>query len=164
MKILKEILPYIIILIVVVLIRTFIITPVRVDGTSMVPTLHDGEILILKKYDQDYKRFDVVVVDYEKDRLVKRIIGLPGETIFYRNNHLFVNGKKIDLKKYNFDTEDFTLNELGYTKIPKGHYFVLGDNRYNSKDSRIIGTISKENLIGKTSYRIWPLNKIGTIE
>jgi len=163
MKRLKELLPYIIILVLVVLVRSFIITPVRVDGASMQPTLHDGEILFLKKYDKSFERFDIVVVNYDNDRLVKRIIGLPGESIYYKNNHLFINGQKIELENYDFDTADFELWQLGYTKVPKNHYFVMGDNRYDSKDSRIIGSISSKNLIGTTSYRLWPFNKIGTI-
>lgn len=163
MKMLKELLPYIIILLVVIVVRTFVVTPVKVDGSSMVPTLHDGDILILKKYDQDFKRFDVVVINYQDTRLVKRIIGLPGESISYRNNHLFINGKKIDLKDYGFDTEDFDLSELGYNKIPDDCYFVLGDNRDNSKDSRYFGPVKKEDIIGTTTYQVWPLNKFGKI-
>lgn len=163
MKMLKELLPYIIILLVVIVVRTFVVTPVKVDGSSMVPTLHDGDILILKKYDQDFKRFDVVVINYQDTRLVKRIIGLPGESISYRNNHLFINGKKIDLKDYGFDTEDLDLSELGYNKIPDDCYFVLGDNRDNSKDSRYFGPVKKEDIIGTTTYQVWPLNKFGKI-
>lgn len=163
MKIVKELLPYIIILITVILIRSFIVTPVRVDGISMVPTLSDGDILILKKYDKSFERFDVVVFDLGDNRLVKRVIGLPGETIYYKNNNLFINGKKIDLKDYDFDTEDFSLEDINYEKIPEDHYFVMGDNRSNSKDSRFIGPISKDELIGVTSYRIWPLNDFGKI-
>lgn len=163
MKMFKELLPYIIILVCVILIRCFVVTPVKVDGSSMSPNLHDGEILLLKKYDKSFDRFDVVVFDYESSRLVKRIIGLPGEVIYYKNNHLFINGQKIDLKDYEFETEDFELSDLGYKKIPKDHYFVMGDNRYNSKDSRIIGPISEDELIGVTNYRIWPFSKFGKI-
>lgn len=163
MKMFKELLPYIIILIVVIIIRSFIVTPVKVDGSSMVPTLHDGDVLILKKYDRDFERFDIVVVNYGDTRLVKRIIGLPGETIFYRNNHLFVNGKKIDLGNYEFETEDFDLSGLEEQKIPNECYFVLGDNRNNSKDSRYFGPVEKENIIGTTSYQVWPFNKFGKI-
>ena len=163
MEKLKELMPYVIILLVVVLIRSFIVTPVRVDGSSMVPNLHDREILILKKYDKSYHRFDIVVIKEGKDRLVKRVIGLPGETIMYKNNHLFINGKKIDLKDYDFDTEDFTLEDIGYEKVPKDAYFVLGDNRYNSKDSRYFGPVLKEDITGTTNLRVWPLKKLGHV-
>ena len=164
MKKVKELMPYIIILIVVVLIRTFVVTPVRVDGSSMYPTLKNGNLLILKKYDNSYERFDIVVVKMGKERIVKRIIGLPGESIKYTSNHLFINGKKIDLKKYDFDTENFDLTDLELSKIPKNSYFVLGDNRSNSMDSRYFGPVSKEDIIGSTDLRFWPLNKIGKIK
>ena len=88
MKFIKELVPYIVIIVVVVLIRTFIVTPVQVDGESMYPTLLDNQILILKKYDHSYDRFDIVVFKYNNSKLVKRVIGLPGETVSYKNNIL----------------------------------------------------------------------------
>jgi len=163
MKILKELLSYIIIIIAALLIRTFIFTPVKVDGTSMVPTLQDGEILILKKYDKTYERFDIVVINYNGEKLVKRIIGMPGENIKYKNNKLYVNGKKVE-EPVELETENFSLINLGYNKIPEDYYLVLGDNRYNSTDSRTIGLISKDDILGVTSLRIWPVKKIGTIK
>lgn len=163
MKVIKEIIPYIIVIIAALLIRTFLVTPVKVDGTSMYPTLNDGEILILKKYDKSYKRFDVVVINYNGEKLVKRIIGLPGENIKYKNNKLYINGKKVD-EPLELETENFSLINLGYNKIPDNHYLVLGDNRYNSTDSRIIGLIKKEDILGVTNLRIWPFKKIGILE
>lgn len=163
-NIFKELLPYVIIILVVVLIRTFIMTPVQVDGSSMYPTLEDGEILILKKYDRSYERFDVVVFDYNGSRLIKRIVGLPGETIEYKNNKLYVNGKKVT---ENFDrssdTMDFKLEDIECEKIPKGKYFVMGDNRNNSTDSRIIGLVDEDDIKGSTNLSIFPFDKIGTI-
>ena len=85
---LKELLPYVIIVLVVVLIRSFIVTPIQVDGSSMYPTLEDKELLILKKYDKSFDRFDIVVFEYNGVRLIKRVIGLPGETIEYKDNNL----------------------------------------------------------------------------
>ena len=81
MKLVKEFIPYVIIIAVVILIRTFIVTPVQVDGHSMDPTLKDHQILILNKWKKDYNRFDIVVIDDGEERLIKRIIGLPGETL-----------------------------------------------------------------------------------
>ena len=128
----KELLPYVIIILVVVLIRTFIMTPVQVDGASMYPTLEDKEILILKKYDHSFKRFDVIVFDYKGSRLIKRIVGLPGETIEYKNNKLYVDGEQVaENFDRNADTEDFKLEDIGYDVIPEGKYFVMGDNRTN---------------------------------
>lgn len=164
MKILKSILPYVIIIIVVVLIRIFIITPVIVDGDSMYPNLVNNQVLLLKKYDKSIKRFDVVVINYNKDRLVKRVIGLPGETIEYKNSKLYVNGKMIEEDMIDVKTADFRLDYIGYETIPEGYYFVVGDNRGNSKDSRIIGLVSKNDIVGVTNFSLFPFNKFGFIK
>ena len=162
-NILKEYLPYIIILMVIILIRTFIVTLVRVDGSSMENTLHNGEILVLNKLDKDFERFDIVVIKYNNERLVKRIIGLPGEQVRYRNSQLFINGKKIKENFIEEETANFNIMELGYNRIPKGYYFVMGDNRDNSLDSRYIGLIKKEQIQGTTKIRLFPFHKIGKI-
>lgn len=164
MKFLKEVIPYVVIIVVVVLIRSFVITPVQVDGQSMYPTLDDNEILILKKYDKSYERFDIVVFDYNDSKLVKRIIGLPGETVSYKNNELYINNQKIDDVELDEITDDFDLSDLGYTVIPKDYYFVLGDNRNNSIDSRRIGLVSSDNILGTTSFSIFPFDKFGFID
>ena len=115
MKYIKEIIPYVIIVLVVILIRMFIITPVQVDGSSMEPTLKNKEVLLLKKYNKNYKRFDIVVLNSDRGRLIKRVIGLPGETIEYKNNKLYINNKVVKYKfKTNTDTNDFDKQ-----KIPK---------------------------------------------
>lgn len=164
-KFLKELLPYLIIIIVVVFIRTFIVTPVRVQGSSMFPTLHDGEILILKKYDQSYSRFDIVVLKHNKDKLIKRIIGLPGEHVAYKNNTLYINGEKIEEEFLPEDLEfdDFDTILLGNKIVPENTYLVLGDNRNNSTDSRVIGFIEKDVILGTTNFRIFPFTKFGGI-
>lgn len=159
MKILKGLLPYIIIFLTVVLIRTFILTPVIVSGTSMADTLKDGEILILKKYDKTYERFDIVVFNLGDSKLVKRIIGLPGETVEYKDGILYINGQKID-DPFAKNTKDFKLSQLDVDVIPEGYYFVMGDNRNNSTDSRIIGLISKDMIEGSTSFSLWPFGSI----
>ncbi len=159
MKFIKTIAPYIAIATVVVLVRTFIITPVIVSGTSMDYTLKDGEILLLKKYDKTYERFDIVVFDYGNSKLVKRIIGLPGETLEYKNGVLYINGKVVE-DPFASKTYDFKLSDLNIEIIPEGYYFVMGDNRNNSSDSRIIGPIKKENINGSTSFSLWPFGSI----
>lgn len=162
MKFIKSLIPYLIIIVIVVVIRTFIATPVRVEGRSMVPTLKDGDILILNKLARNYKRFDIVVVSAHNSKLVKRIIGLPGENIEYKDNVLYIDGKEIkDVTPE--ETDDFSLEELyGMNKIPNNYYFVMGDNRDGSSDSRDyrIGLIKKENILGKTIFRLWPINKL----
>lgn len=154
MKFIKELIPYVVITMIVILIRMFIISPVRVDGTSMYPTLSNNEFLLLSKYDQSYDRFDIVVLKYNKERLVKRIIGLPGETVEYKNNKLYINGKEMEEPFIAIETDDFNLKQLGYDKIPENYYFVVGDNRGASLDSRMIGLINKKDLQGTIKISI----------
>jgi len=163
MKIFKEIMSYLIIILIVVIIRTFIVTPVKVDGLSMYPTLDDKDVLLLKKYDRSFERFDIVVIKFNNTKLVKRIIGLPGESVKIANNNLYIDHSLVEDVKLDVKTEDFSISELGYDIIPEGYYFVLGDNRVNSVDSRTsaVGLISKDDIIGVTSFRIFPFNKIG---
>lgn len=158
----KELIPYIIIIIVVVLIRTFIATPVIVSGTSMEPTLKNKQILLLNKItykSNDIERFDIVVINKGKEEIIKRVIGLPGESVEYRNNTLYINGHEFE-NDYNFETNDFTLKSIcNCEKIPKDKYLVLGDNRGVSADSRIIGLIEKKDILGKTNISILPIKK-----
>lgn len=163
MKLVKELIPYIIIIIVVVLVRSFIITPVKVDGPSMEKTLYDGDILLLEKYDKDYERFDVVVLKYNNDKLVKRVIGLPGDRVEYKHDTLYINGEEIEESFIDEKTENFSLKELGYNVIPEGYYFVVGDNRNNSLDSRYIGLLKKDDIEGKVIFRIFPFKSFGKI-
>lgn len=166
-NIIKELLPYVLILGGVILIRTFIITPVIVSGDSMKPNLHNGELLLERKIgynSTNIKRFDIVVIKEDKEEIIKRIIGLPGEHISYKNNKLYVNDKVLE---ENFDfrkTNDFNLEEIcSCNSIPEGKYLVLGDNRPISKDSRMIGLIDEKDILGKAVYRIWPISKFGNI-
>lgn len=159
MKIIKQIIPYVIIFIVVVLIRTFIVTPVVVSGSSMDNTLKDGEILLLNKFVHEYERYDIVVFDYQDSKLVKRIIGLPGEHIKYEDGILYVNGEEFK-DDFSSITADYDLEYLGYEVIPEGYYFVLGDNRTKSSDSRLIGLINSEYINGTTTFRLWPFGNI----
>lgn len=162
----KELVPYVIIIFVVALIRTFLITPVMVNGSSMYPYLKDKEILILNKTDKDYKRFDVVVAEAANTKIIKRIIGLPGENIEYKNCKLYINGEEQDDYVNECITNDFSLEELySYVVIPEDYYFVMGDNRNKSSDSRDyrIGLIKKDQIQGKVIFRLTPLNRFGTL-
>ena len=160
----KEIIIYVSIFLLIIIIRTFIVTPIRVNGDSMNPTLKDGEIMILNKIGYSIngvERFDIVVVDYNGDKLIKRVIGLPGESFKYENNILYINGQEVEEPYLNESTEDFNITSFGYSKIPRDCYFVLGDNRDDSKDSRIIGCVSEKQIKGKTSLVLLPFSDAG---
>ncbi|UQD51362.1 signal peptidase I [Bacillus methanolicus] len=155
-------------------IRTFFFSNYIVKGESMMPTLQDGNKLVVNKIGYQFgklQRFDVIVFHAnKKEDFVKRIIGLPGDKIEYRNDQLYVNDKKIDepyLDIYRKQipggrlTGDFTLKEItGKEKVPPGKLFVLGDNRLGSWDSRQFGFISVNQVVGKVNLRYWPLNEI----
>lgn len=160
LKFIKELVPYIIIFVAVILIRIFIITPVSVDGNSMYPNLKNGNILLLKKFDKSYERFDIVVLNYDNERLIKRIIGLPGEYVEYKDSKLYINGKIVEETMIDISTQNFKLESIGYNRIPDDYYFVVGDNRGVSKDSRIIGLIHKKNIIGSVSFSLWPFKSL----
>lgn len=159
----KDSISFIIIILAIILIRLFIVTPVRVDGPSMNDTLQDGDILLLDKYDNKYERFEIVVFNYNGERLIKRVIGLPGETLSYKNNKLYINDNEIEDNYGLGYTEDFDLKNINLTKIPDNEYLVMGDNRNNSLDSRYIGTISKDKILGSVKYRLFPFNKFGKV-
>lgn len=161
----KEISVYVIIILIIILLKMYVISPIRVNGTSMDPTLENGDIMILNKIGYritKIKRFDIVVIKYKDELLIKRVIGLPGEKIKYENNTLYVNGKKLDEEFDKTYTYNFSLKEIGSTTVPDDSYFVLGDNREVSKDSRSIGFIDREDIIGKSSLTLFPFNRFGT--
>ena len=158
LHIIKEIIPYVIVIILVLLFKKFLYTPIRVNGESMMKTLHDGDIMILNIIDykvHGVKRFDIVVVDEGDELIIKRVIGLPGDTVEYKNNKLYINGKKVNDKYASRETEDFSV------LVPKNEYFVLGDNRTNSLDSRAFGTFSSKKIKGKTSMIVFPFSRWG---
>lgn len=160
MKVIKEVIPYIVIVVVVVLIRTFIITPVRVDGDSMKNTLKNGDILLLYKL-RSIDRFDIIVLDEEKDneKIIKRVIGLPGETVAIKKGKIYINDKVIDDEYAYGQTSDY--NKV---TLKDDEYFILGDNRLISKDSRYFGPIKDNEIKGKIVFRLFPFTKIGTVQ
>lgn len=152
---------------VIVLIVTSFIKPTIVNGDSMSPTFKNKDYLIVNRFSyfkSPPKRGDIVVfktdfIDTSSNKnknLVKRVIALPGERIVIKNNLIFINNK-ILFEDYLHDIN--TPGEVDMT-IPKGQIFVMGDNRKNSMDSREIGAIKIQNIIGKVSLRIYPFDKI----
>ena len=160
---------YIIVVIIVLLLFIFVVGLQGVVGPSMSPKLKEGNIILVNKFKyrfKDVKRYDVIVLSQDDKYMIKRVIGIPGDYIEYKNNNLYINGKLTNedfIDKTQVKTNDFSLKNLGYTQIPEGKYLVLGDNREDSMDSRDYGLVDKKNIIGKASLRIWPLNKIGKI-
>lgn len=157
-KILKEYLPYVVIIILVLIIKYNIVAPIRVNGRSMNNTLKDGDIMILDIIGyktSKLKRFEIIVIDTKKDYIIKRVIGLPGEEVEYKDNKLYINGKLVKDKYGNGDTNDFKV------VVPKDSYFVLGDNREDSLDSRYYGAFNKKKVLGKTKFTIFPFNRFG---
>lgn len=154
----KEFLPYFMIILVVVLIKTFVVSPIRVNGASMDPTLNDKDIMLLDEISyrfSDIERFDIVVVKEEDEYLIKRVIGLPGETVEYKNDKLYIDGKYVKEDFKHKETFDFS------TTLGKDEYFIMGDNRTNSTDSRVFGPISRDKIMGKTSLTILPISRFG---
>lgn len=164
-------------LLVVIIIRTFIIGNYIVDGPSMMPTLHNGDRLLVNKVNDNLtqpKRFDIVIFHAAKNEdYVKRVIGLPGDKIRYTNDQLYVNGKRVAepyLQAYKRQmlsgqlTWDFSLKSLtGSARVPKGELWVMGDNRQKSVDSRSFFFIREKNVIGKVDWRYWPIRRFGQI-
>ena len=172
----KDFIGYIITLLIVIFILTFVISVQSISGNSMYPTLKEGEFVLVNKL--FYKiskinRNDIVnVVDDEGKSFVKRIIGLPGEEIYYMDNVLYINDQPFneahlnDIKTSNFLFEDICNKEdcpLGV--IPEDMYLVLGDNRPESEDSRTpgFGLRNKNDIKGAISFKIWPFSELGKI-
>ena len=133
----------------------------------MEPTLKDGYIMILDKIGYSINgldRFDIVVINYENEKIIKRVIGLPGDYVEYIDNKLYINGEYIEEPFDRKKTTDFILEMLGENTIPDGKYLVLGDNRPISKDSRTIGLIDESDIEGYTSIIIFPFNKFGKVK
>ena len=159
----KETIPYLIAIVVIILIRTYIISPIRVDGPSMNNTLSNNDLLFLKKYEHDYERYNIIVFKFGKDKLIKRVIGLQGEEIEIKNNLVYINGEVIEEPYLDEENLDSNSSDMEKITVPAGTYFVMGDNRRESFDSRYFGPISKNQIFGVADFRIYPINKFGNV-
>ena len=170
-KTMMAILEFIVVCLAIVFVFKGIIMPVKVDGSSMYPTLHDGDLAFMSRLDlnsKQIKRFDIVTLDCKQldNVIINRVIGLPWEKIVYKNDFLYVNGKYIkenylnkshikDVKsRYNISyfTDDFEIS------VGENEIFVLGDNRVNSLDSRELGCFKIENVLSKKGIILFPFN------
>lgn len=180
-KLKKELLEWIISIavafVILFIVGKFIVTPYKIKGESMDPTLKDGErvaVNIIGYKTGGLEKGNVVVFHANKnDDYVKRVIGVPGDKVEYKNDTLYVNGKKQDEPYLNYNlkhkqgdyiTGTFQVKDLPNANpksnvIPKGKYLVLGDNREVSKDSRAFGLIDEDQIVGKVSFRFWPFSE-----
>lgn len=150
------------------ILKTYVFQIALVNQISMEPTLYEGQILVIAKINylfDDPDRGDIVVLkdELENKYLIKRAIGLPGEVIDIRNNKVYINGEELKPDFTEVQTQD---NGFVKSRIPEDKYFVMGDNRLHSRDSRsdTVGFVSRGNIVGKAVFRIWPISKFGIVK
>lgn len=151
-----------------IVLRTFVFQMALVNQISMEPTLKEGQMLIISKINYfigSPKRGDIVVLkdDTQNKLLIKRVIGVPGETVMLQDGKVFINNQELDPDYTSFPT--FAYDQTVW-ELPGNEYFVLGDNREHSRDSRAVdvGLVQKEKIIGRAVFRIWPFNKLGVLK
>jgi signal peptidase I len=165
--------------VIAILIVGFVVQPVRVEGQSMMPKLHDQDRIFVNKFiyplrewigdKEPIKRGDIVVLLYPDDpskSYIKRVVGLPGEEVNVENGKLYINGMQID-EPY-LDSEYISSDSMpGSVHVKEHHYFVMGDNRRNSSDSRYWGLVPEKYIYGKAIFRYYPftpIERVGAIE
>ncbi len=148
--------------------KTFIFQIAFVKGPSMQPTLYQGQILIVSKLSYRIgspNRGEIVVINdkLENKDLIKRVIGMPNEELEIKEGLIYINGEALTPDYTDIPTYE---NGFGKSKTGVDEYFVLGDNRIESRDSRsdTLGFVKEKNIIGKAVFRLWPLNKIGALK
>ena len=142
-------------LLIVVILRILFITPVKVEGNSMQPTLNSGNRAFALKSSSNLSKGDIIIFEYEQKTYVKRIIGTPGDKLVFTNKEIKINDQLIKeeyLITYPENTDFLNNKESIELEVPKKNFFVLGDNRLNSIDSREFGVISEDRIIGKIFF------------
>jgi len=162
-EMLETVLPAILI---AVLINVFIGQATRVEGQSMEPNLYSNQRLVVEKVSYHFhgpQRFDIVVLKVPsqgEELLIKRVVGLPGETVEIKNGHVYVNDTQLE---ESFCREQTQPGHQGKVTVPPLHVFVLGDNRDRSNDSRSFGPVPISNIVGRAWLSYWPLQKVGLV-
>ena len=147
-------------------VRGLLFEPIRVDGHSMDNTLSDGEVMLVTKPEYIFgepQRFDVVICHYPgrgNTNFVKRIVGIPGDTVEVRDGYLYVNGERYE-EPYVDHRPDYTMAPM---QVPEGQFFVLGDNRANSNDSHLVGPIDRSMIMGHVRHVLLPLDHWRPVE
>lgn len=150
-------------LVLIVLFKMFVFDSATVIGESMADTFVEDDLLIVQKYGTDeIERYDVVIAKVNNKNVIKRVIGLPGDVVLIEDGRTYINGEAVD-KQYDFYTEDAGVAEISY-QLGDGEYFIVGDNRQGSVDSRLYGGVTKENIKGIVVYRLLPLDRVGKVE
>lgn len=145
----------------------FLYQPVKVEGTSMAPLLNDQDRIFINKFVYRFEpieRGDIVVFWYPMDRsksFIKRVVGLPGEAVELRGGRVWINDRLLDEPYVPAQYSD--RSNHGPVVVPPGHYYVLGDHRSSSNDSRVFGPVSGEFVYGKAVFSYWPVNRLGSI-
>jgi signal peptidase I len=149
------------------IIIVFLYQPVKVEGTSMAPLLSDQERIFINKFVYRFEsihRGDVVVFWYPLDRsksFIKRVVGLPGEVVEIRRGVLYLNGQIVPEPYVPPRYTDVT--DYGPTKVPQGSYFVMGDHRISSNDSRVFGPVASQFIYGRAVFAYWPVDHFGSL-
>jgi signal peptidase I len=162
-EVLETILPA---LLIALLINVFVGQATRVEGQSMEPNLHSDQRLVVEKLSYHFhgpRRFDIVVIKMPSqgdELLIKRVIGLPGDTVEIRDGHVFINGELLNEPFTNEPTQPGRYSKI---TVPPLNIFVLGDNRGRSNDSRSFGPVPIANVIGRAWLSYWPPQKVGLV-
>jgi signal peptidase I len=149
----------------------YVVSAYRIDGNSMQPVLNDADRILISKLSakpDDLERFNIVIFyrpDEPEKSLVKRIIGLPGEIVELRGGEVYINYLPLKQPFYGDDTGAArALEDMKPLLIPRGHFFMLGDNRRVSLDSRRFGPVPAKYIFGKAIFRYWPFAELSRIE